>query len=318
MRRQVVKWIRLVARWTRMVLGRSYYHVPQNIGKAFIPGRLEGYFNDLTAKSRWCGPVDDKGIPVNVTEDGRKVYFATTIAQKALGHWDMWVITKNPSEREHFLKLCNWLIENQDKQGGWPLWPQLGLNLPSPYSAMTQGEGISVLVRAWILTHESVYLEAARQALEPLFRTVEDGGTRRAVPEGCILEEVPSPTMSGILNGWVFALFGVYDYLLAHEDSRANSLLKETLGTFVVYLPRYHAGYWSFYDLTGTLASPFYHRLHIAQLQALELAFSGYAGTFSHVREVWSRRLQNPVCQALAVGVKAYQKLKNPPTIVLK
>ena len=318
MRHQAVKWTQLAARWARMLVGRSYYHVPQNLGKAFIPGRLEGYFNDLTAKARWCGPVDDKGIPVNVTEDGRKVYFATTIAQKALGHWDMWVITKNPVEREVFLKLGDWLVENQDERGGWPLWSQLGLNLPSPYSAMTQGEGISVLVRAWSLTRESTYLEAARRALEPLLRTVEEGGTRRAVPEGCVLEEAPSPSINGILNGWVFALFGLYDYSLVQEDSQAHSLLRETLETLVVYLPRYNAGYWSFYDLTGSLASPFYHRLHIAQLHALELAFPAYAGVFRRVREGWTRQLQSPICRIRAVGVKAYQKLKSPPEVVLE
>lgn len=90
------RWVYLGLRWIQMLLGRSYYHLPQGLGRVFEPGRLRGYFNDLTGKTLWPGPTDDKGIPVNLTEDGRRVYFATTIAQKALGHWDRWVMAHNP------------------------------------------------------------------------------------------------------------------------------------------------------------------------------------------------------------------------------
>jgi len=312
------RWVYLGLRWIQMLLGRSYYHLPQGLGRVFEPGRLRGYFNDLTGKALWPGPTDDKGIPVNLTEDGRRVYFATTIAQKALGHWDRWVMTQSPEERAQFLTLCDWLLENQDGLGGWPLWPQLGLNPPSPYSAMTQGEGVSVLVRAWVLTQEPAYLAAAERALEPLFLPVDKGGTRRVVPEGSVLEEAPLPTLSGILNGWVFALFGLYDYLLVRQDPRVQALLQETLRTLKTCLPRYNAGYWSFYDLRGNLASPFYHRLHIAQIEALELAFPEYAQDFRFWRETWSRQLRNPVSRGRALGVKAYQKLRNPPEAILK
>ena len=313
-----MKWTRLAARWAQMALGRSYYHMPQNMGKAFVPGRLEGYFNDLTAKTEWPGPVDKIGIPLNVTDDGKKVYFATTIAQKALGHWDMWIISKRPAEKELFLKLCDWLVENQDMRGGWSLWSQLGLDFPSPYSSMSQGEAISALVRAWSITQERNYLEATNRALGILLHDILEGGTRRRVPEGSILEEVPSSMPSGVLNGWIFALFGVYDYLLAQKNLQAKALLEETIGALVVYLPQYNAGYWSYYDLTGTLASPFYHRLHIAQLKALELAFPEHAETFRRTREVWVRQLNAPLCKARAVAVKAFQKLRNPPEAVLK
>ncbi|GEM90763.1 hypothetical protein ODE01S_21970 [Oceanithermus desulfurans NBRC 100063] len=301
-----------------MLVGRSYYHMPQNLGKAFVPGWLEGYFNDLTAKTEWPGPVDNKGIPVNVAEDGKRVYFITTIVQKALGHWDMWLITKRPGEREHFLKLCDWLVENQDRQGGWSLWPQLGLDFPSPYSAMSQGEAVSALVRAWSIAQERVYLGAASRALSVMLRTIREGGTLRTVQEGSILEEVPAQTPNGILNGWIFALFGLYDYLLVQDDSQVRSAMEETLGTLIAYLPRYSTGYWSYYDLTGILASPFYHKLHIAQLQALELAFPMQERILFQIREGWTRQLQSPVCKARAIGAKAYQKLKNPPEVVLR
>ena len=317
-RQTMARWDRLAAHWIRMALGRSYYHVPQGLGKAFAPDRLEGYFNDLTAKTAWPGPVDKSGIPLNVTDARKKVYFATTIIQKALGHWDMWIISKHSAEKELFLKLCDWLVENQDMRGGWPLWPQLGFDFPSPYSAMSQGEAISALVRAWSITQERNYLKAANRALDILAHDISKKGTRRHVPEGSILEEVPSSRLSGVLNGWIFALFGVYDYFLAQKDPRARDLLEETIGALVAYLPQYNTGCWSYYDLTGTLASPFYHRLHIAQLEALELAFPEHAKIFRQTREVWARQLNAPLCKARAIAVKAFQKLRNPPEAMLK
>ncbi len=263
-------------------------------------------------------PDRHTGVPLNLKDDGRTVYFATTIAQKALGHWDSWLMSRHPHHKKHFLVLCDWLVEHQDSKGGWSLWPHLGLNYPSPYSAMTQGEAISALVRAWSVTGEPAYLLAAEKGLGPMLELVEEGGVLRRTEDGVILEEVPSEGASGILNGWIFALFGVYDLLLAKDNWRAKNVLAASLNTLTSILPRYNAGYWSFYDLGGTLASPFYHRLHIAQLQALERAFPEHADAFRRMREEWARQLQSLSSRARALVVKAYQKLRTPPEVILR
>jgi len=311
-------YLRMFVRWAKMLLGSSYYHLPQALGGAFAPGRLEGYFNDLTAKTKWNGPTDEEGIPINLKGDGSAVYFATTIVQKALGHWDRWLMTRDSEEKEAFLTICNWLVENQDEQGGWSLWAQVGLSLPSPYSAMTQGEGISALVRAWCITRDEAYLLPAKRALAPMLISVEEGGVVRKVPEGIILEEMPSRYLNGVLNGWIFALFGLYDFLLAEEDPGVRRLLEESLRTLIAYLPRYNAEYWSLYDLQGNLASPFYHRLHIAQLEALELAFPEHAEVFSRCRHAFNQQLVSWANRTRAIVVKAWQKLGNPPEVVLR
>ena len=309
----------LLRRWGAMLLGRSYWHVPQGLGALFIPGKLWGYYNDLTAKVQWGGPLDQTDLPLNEVR-GKKIHFPTTLFQKALGHWDLWLASsqKDEGHKGAFLQIARWAVGAQDAQGGWALWPLLGSSYASPYSAMTQGEGISVLVRAYMLTQDPVYLEAARRALGPMQKPLKDGGTCRVVPEGFLLEEVPADDYKAILNGWVFALFGLYDYLLVEDSSEVRQMLKKSLGALVAYLPSYSAGYWSYYDLSGHLASPFYHRLHIAQLEALSLAFPEYAHVFSWLREQFMRQDENFLCRARAVGVKAYQKLRNPPEVVLE
>ncbi len=278
----------LLRHWIPMLLGKSYWHVPQGLGKLFVPGKLEGYYNDLTLKTLWNGPEDERGLPVNEIE-GKRIHFPTALFQKALGHWDLWLSSVQEKEFHcsAFLNIAQWAKETQDEQGGWAVWPLLGLQYASPYSAMTQGEGISVLVRAYLLTQDPGYLDAARRAV-------------------------------GLINGWVFALFGLYDYLLIKDSSEVRNILEKTLSALVAYLPSYNAGYWSYYDLSGHLASPFYHRLHIAQLEALSLVFPEHGQVWNRLREQFMHQEINVFCRTRAVIVKAYQKLRNPPEVILK
>lgn len=307
----------LFRRWLLVLRGKSYWHVPQGLGKRFVPGELAGYFNDLTLKVGWNGPVDEQGLPIHEYR-GKQLYFATTLFQKALGHWDCWLITAEGKHRVEFIKIAQWALRSQDEAGGWPLWSLLDLPYLSPYSAMTQGQGISLLVRAYVLTQERAFLQAAQKALEPLKRPIDEGGTCRVVPEGVVLEEVPYSGYRAILNGWIFALFGLYDYLLVEDNNEVSYLMGKSLDALEAYLPYYRAGYWSLYDLSGHLASPFYHRLHIAQLQALSLAFPDRANTFHRLEAEFSRQLRSPIGRLRALIAKAIQKLRQPPEVVLE
>ena len=67
--------LRLLTQWGRVGLGRSYAHLPQDRGPHFAPGRLEGYFVDLSGKADWRGPVDPAGASLYMKPleaDGRK------------------------------------------------------------------------------------------------------------------------------------------------------------------------------------------------------------------------------------------------------
>ena len=87
-----------------------------------------------------------------------------TIAQYALVHWNQYLTTKEENHCNEFLMRARWLVEHEVRigqtSGGWPI------SLPHSYihttgswlSALTQGCGISVLVRAYQLTHEEAFL----------------------------------------------------------------------------------------------------------------------------------------------------------------
>lgn len=66
------------------------------------------------------------------------------------------------SAHQHMvLDAANWLLASQDSRGGWPvgvtrtLKPNLVLK-PGWYSAMAQGQAMSLLVRAYYLTQNQV------------------------------------------------------------------------------------------------------------------------------------------------------------------
>jgi hypothetical protein len=94
---------------------------------------------------------------------------------------------------------------------------------------------------------------------------------------GCFwIEEYPtSPQPSMTLNGFIFGIFGLYDYYELTGDSTAHDLLERALGTVKNYIASYRRpGKASFYGLTFHRYSGYYHMAHIAQLRKLA-AISG-------------------------------------------
>nr|NIO19363.1 hypothetical protein [Candidatus Aenigmarchaeota archaeon] len=114
-----------------------------------------------------------------------------------------------------------------------------------------------------------------------------------------------------ILNGFIWASWGVFDYFVAKGESVAERLFHQAIQTLCANIHRYDAGFWSLYEQSGTklkmLASPFYHHLHIVQLKILhqltgEEIFRRYA-------EKWEGYRRNRLNQKFAQLYKVIFKL---------
>lgn len=308
-------YLRMASRYGQMIAGSSYAHRHQSLGRHLVPGRLSGYYSDLSHKTEWPGPIDHAGLPLYQSPGGKYIYNPIVVLQNALDHWDRGLGSKRRSAQHlaSFLQIAGWALDSQDDNGGWEIWSLLGITGALPYSAMAQGEAMSVLVRAFPATGDDAYLEGARRALAPMLLPIKEGGTSWRTSEGLILEEIPLRVPKTISNGWVFALYGLYDRTIIDDSQEAQEALEAALSAMLARLHMYDAGFWSFYDTSGTLASPFYHRLHIAQLEALELSYPEHAGRFRTLRETFQAQLASRPKMARAVAVKSYQKLRNPP-----
>ena len=304
--------VALFRRWIGMIVGSSNLAIKQGVGKYYKTDDIAGYYNDLTGKVNDKTVLDDHGIPMILVDGGEKIYFPTSVFQYSLGLWDMYLERGDEEKKERFLSLSEWALNNQRADGSWDCFGAIKYSIHFTVSSMGQGEGISVLLRAYKLTGDVKWLEASRRAVKFMMIRLEDGGTLLVDGEDHYFEEYPD--MSGykrtILNGWIFSLFGIYDYLKTEDDEKVRSVFEKSVATLKRHLPDYDAGYWSFYDRTGRVASPAYHELHIALLRVFsDITKDDFYRTYADRWEGYSRKKLNKM---RAIAKKAIQKLKEP------
>lgn len=264
---------------------------PQPLGRNIDPAGLSGYYCDLRHKA-----LDS--ISLDPTEQAeQRGFWVIAVSQTALGFWELRIAAdKDPrvpddeAERQ-FLGFADWLLANHEDGAGGILWrtgfpvPKYDL-APGWISAMGQGQAISVLLRAQQLTGRDEYLETARAALAPMTVPVREGGVQVSLDGVTVLEEYPTRKPSAVLNGWIFALFGVHELAVVTGDPEARELFERSAAGLISLLPRYDIGWWTLYSLYDhglpDLAKPFYQRLHPVLLEGLSMihpapALSSYA-----------------------------------------
>jgi glycosyltransferase involved in cell wall biosynthesis len=223
------------------------------------------------------GTLDSEGIPFNKARGAYPaIHHPTTIAQYALALWNRALATQDSAGYGAFLRQARWLLEHEtrlpDGASGWPLtFPQPGFHAPANWlSALTQGNVISVLTRAYRLTADAGYLECARRAIQTFERDVLDGGVAAPVGDGVFFEEVAVYPVARILNGFILALFGLYDYVDVTQDNQIAQLINRSIETLHSFVEDFDTGYWTRYDLLNRrLASIFYQSLHATLIEAL-------------------------------------------------
>ena len=76
---------------------------------------------------------------------------------------------------ERMLACAEWALNNQELNGGWKTFEFE--NEAQPYSSMAQGEGASLLIRAYKETEQEKYFFAAQKAVYFLITPINEGGT---------------------------------------------------------------------------------------------------------------------------------------------
>lgn len=293
-----------IKKWTKMLSGKSIMHVNQDIGKFFTPGKINGYFNNLTEKVlNDPDTLKAQIIPVTTDERAGEVYFPIAIFQYGLGAYDLYLETKEKKYYDQFIRCVDWAIERQEVSGAWDNFGFIQSD--APYSAMCQGEGCSLLLRAYKETKNMEFYNAAKKAIDYMLCPLEKGGTTEYKENEVYFYEYTNKPC--VLNGWIFALFGLYDLSLCCQDDIYSDSLKMTLNTLKKSLKKYDNGYWSMYDDDGLITSPFYHKLHIAQLEALSLIDNDEV--FEFYKEKFEKYQKNKLNKTRAFIYKAFQKI---------
>ncbi len=288
-----------------MLSGRSIDHVNQDKGKFFTTGEIKGYYNNLTEKvTKNPALLDSNELPMVYPEHQDPVYFPVAVFQYGLGAYDLFFLTKEERYLKKFSQCVDWAMNNIDDKGRWNNF--FFYTPKTPYGAMAQGEGASLLVRAYKHTGEARYLDIAKEAIDFMLLPLEDGGTTKYEGGDAYLMEYTFKGM--VMNGAIFAWWGLYDYVLAtHDTGKYKTALDQTLDSLVRVLSQFKCSYWSMYSLDGLIASPFYHNLHIAQMEAM-YELTGKT-IFKEYADVWLQQQRNIICKSRAFIKKALQKI---------
>lgn len=249
-----------------MLRGKSLSHVKQGPGRIYSFNHVLGYYNDLTEKV-----TKDVGNYSSVEAfrycvNGKTFFAPIELFQYGLGAYDLFLLKRDEKLMlAKFRAQVDWALANQAENGSWDAF---SWHLPAaPFSSMAQGEGASLLLRAYVQFGDKRYLYAARKALLFMLTPLSQGGTAEYRDGDLFLYEFTNHPY--VFNGWIFSIFGLIDYSLISDDSLINDCLNKTLRTLAKVSGKMDNGYWSMYRNDKTIASPFYHDLHIALLDVL-------------------------------------------------
>ena len=224
-------------------------------------------------------PFDEQGIvQVDYGNEIGIQYNAVTIAQYALANYKKYLLTQEDKYITNFLIQIEYLRNNFDVIGedmaGFPYhfpMPHYGLE-PVWYSGMAQGQVVSVLARAYLLTHDKTILPFIKEVNNFMLYPVSKGGTLTYTLEGNVwIEEYPSKEPSLVLNGFMFSILALYDYThLFPEVSEVYQIYSSCLKSLKESLKYYDTGSWLKYcRLDDRLCGRNYMDVQVRQMKQL-------------------------------------------------
>lgn len=223
---------------------------------------------------------DSLGIPL-IELNGKNIYYPITIGLAANTYLKNYKKTDSSFFKESFMNHARWLRDNFTDFGNYGFWlceeDFDGYSLKAGWpSAMGQGLGLTAMFGAYQISQEEAYLAIAKKAVKGFEISINDNGFTRDLEADTWYEEYPTEVDSRVLNGFLFALCGLYNYYEASRDILALNLYHKGEISLRKSLEKYNNIYTSRYSLysknmqlasaIGTGKGDHYHHLHIVQL----------------------------------------------------
>lgn len=284
-----------------------------NLNPQFSPRNLH---YPISLVNHINGPLyilfDEDGIPIRVYKN-EQFYYLSHLASWGLGNWELYLNHNDEAYGQKFLRVADFILKfGEYKNNELRFKSQRPGKYNGALSAMDQGLGISVLTRAYRLTGDKKYIDGAKAALVPFTKFISEGGVRNIIKlNNCIwYEEDTVSRTRHILNGMIYAMFGLYDLSIL-EDDLATKLWNTGIESLKSSVALFDCGFWSFYWLddkgSNYIASMLYHSLHVHMLKVL-YQISGEA-IFYETYEKFSGYSQNMIHRLRAGITIALHKL---------
>src|SRR3954452_9280713 len=187
-------------------------------------------------------------------------------------------------DRATIRKLLDELVAIKSKRGSfttWEYWFYFSGGVPPWTSGMSSGTAIQALARAsqQSILNDKHYLKVARSALG-VFRSAPPLGVRVRSGHGYHYLLYSFAPGLRVLNGFLQAITGLYDYAAVAHDASARKLWQAGDRAARGELHRYDTGRWSRYSLGGAESSLSYHRLVTGFLDNLCERIGGKYGSY--------------------------------------
>jgi len=173
-------------------------------------------------------------------------------------------------ENSNLRQLVEEVIPLATKRAGGIAWEYLfhfDGGSPPWTSGLSQGTALQVLARAGQRFKEPAFSEAAKEALG-IFQQRPPNGVRVATKAGAWYAQYTYAPSDRILNGFIQADVGLYDYTSITKDPLGQKLFEEGDAEARTQVSRYDTGAWSLYDQFGE-SDLSYHELLTEFLQHL-------------------------------------------------
>lgn len=241
--------------------------------------------------------LDAEGIPRQLY-NGKLVYKPAGLAQLGIVYVEAYRRTTDPMHLEWASKIALKLHSLAVSAGTarflpyrmtYPLHGNTLDLLRNPwYSGMAQGLQLSLLVRLSEVSGDPAYLDVAVPYWNSI-RNLRSTGPWVSWVEKMYLwvEEYPQATPDHTLNGFMFAMVGIYDYWRITADPMALRYLRGTLTTLRAYILRYrNPGGPADYCLKHGKPQAKYHDVVTKQLRQMasisgDVAFTQAANLFA-------------------------------------
>ena len=257
-------------------------------------------------------------LSCEVSSNDRQVFLnfennPTAKAQCALAYFDAARAFNDSAALNAFRSRAEYFLLNHvDGRWNWNFdLPSRSLKAPW-ISALTQSQGISVLLREYQLSTDPRYLDAAKKALEWLKKPTKKDGLSVKMGKGVFYEEYPNiENPSHVLNGHIWALFGIWDFYRVTGEQFAKSMFDEGVLALRSELPKYDVDCWSVYsqDNRVDFVTGAYQQFIIEQLRVIHAITSD--PIFNVYAEKWGKCL---VEDELFIRLAAREFMKSNPS----
>ena len=238
---------------------------------------------------------DETKNKVHITSEYnlKHYYHPCAISQFAIAICDIMIESPSDDLEHKFWNQISWLESNYTEYKNsyvytYPFAVASFGEEPHWISGMSQGQILSCFVRAYIKTKDLKYLTFCEKVYNSYSLELGDKyGCRVKDEYGLWFEEAMLNPPTHILNGFIFAIFGLIDFYTITQREDVKQEIDDALKTVENTLPLYDMGYWSYYDLIGNIASYNYNSaVHVQQL------FSLYNYTLNPTYKVYAQKFE--------------------------